>query len=68
MTEPVRRSRRGGPREVTISYGVPVAEASKDTAPGGDGIYSSFDRFLKQAIREYYDRGWTTQRATSTPS
>jgi hypothetical protein len=39
-----------------------VAEASKDTAPGGDGIYSSFDKFLKQAIREYYDRGWTTRK------
>ena len=39
-----------------------MAEASKDTAPGGDGIYSSFDRFLKQAIREYYDRGWTTRK------
>jgi len=39
-----------------------VAEASKETAPGGDGIYTSFDRFLKQAIREYYDRGWTTRK------
>jgi hypothetical protein len=39
-----------------------VAEGSKDTAPGGDGIYSSFDKFLKQAIREYYDRGWTTRK------
>src|SRR6185436_14087422 len=27
-----------------------------------DGIYSSFDRFLNQAIREYYDRGWTTRK------
>lgn len=39
-----------------------MAEASKETAPGGDGIYTSFDRFLKQAIREYYDRGWTTRK------
>jgi hypothetical protein len=39
-----------------------VAEASKDTAPGSDGMYSSFDKFLKQAIREYYDRGWTTRK------
>jgi hypothetical protein len=39
-----------------------VAEAPKDTAPDGDGIYASFDRFLKQAIREYYDRGWTTRK------
>jgi hypothetical protein len=39
-----------------------VAEASKETAPSGEGIYSSFDKFLKQAIREYYDRGWTTRK------
>jgi hypothetical protein len=39
-----------------------VAEASNDTAPGSDGIYASFDKFLKQAIREYYDRGWTTRK------
>ena len=28
----------------------------------GAGIYGDFDAFLKQAIREYYDRGWTTRR------
>lgn len=26
------------------------------------GIYANFDTFLKQAIKEYYDRGWTTRR------
>lgn len=26
------------------------------------GIYADFDSFLKQAIKEYYDRGWTTRR------
>lgn len=26
------------------------------------GIYADFDTFLKVAIREYYDRGWTTRR------
>jgi hypothetical protein len=26
------------------------------------GMYASFDAFLKQAIREYYDRSWTTRR------
>ena len=26
------------------------------------GIYSTYDAFLKQAIKEYYDRGWTTRR------
>jgi hypothetical protein len=39
-----------------------VAEASKEPASGSQGIYGSFDAFLKQAIREYYDRGWTTRR------
>ncbi|MBK7540156.1 MAG: hypothetical protein IPI49_33345 [Myxococcales bacterium] len=26
------------------------------------GIYGSFDDFLKQALKEYYDRGWQTRR------
>lgn len=39
-----------------------MADAPKDTAPGSDGIYGSFEKFLKQAIREYYDRGWTTRK------
>jgi hypothetical protein len=39
-----------------------VAEVSSEAVPGGDGIYTSFDKFLKQAIREYYDRGWTTRK------
>lgn len=39
-----------------------VAEPSKDTLPGADGIYTAYDKFLKQAIREYYDRGWTTRK------
>jgi len=38
-----------------------VAEPSKEpTAP--QGLYSSFDAFLKQAIKEYYDRSWKTRR------
>jgi hypothetical protein len=39
-----------------------VAEPSKETAAGAHGMYASWDAFLKQAIREYYDRGWTTRR------
>jgi hypothetical protein len=39
-----------------------VAEPSKETAASAQGIYTSFDAFLKQAIREYYDRGWTTRK------
>ena len=26
----------------------------------GRSIYNDFDSFLKVALREYYDRGWTT--------
>jgi hypothetical protein len=39
-----------------------VAEAAKDPGVQDKGIYSAFDAFLKQAIKEYYDRGWTTRR------
>ena len=39
-----------------------MAEASKEPAQGSTGIYGTFEAFLKQAIREYYDRGWTTRR------
>lgn len=39
-----------------------MAEPSKEPAAPDKGIYSSFDAFLKQAIKEYYDRGWTTRR------
>jgi len=39
-----------------------VAEPSKESAAQDKGIYTSYDSFLKQAIREYYDRGWTTRR------
>jgi hypothetical protein len=39
-----------------------VAEPSKETAAGTQGLYGSYDAFLKQAIREYYDRGWTTRK------
>jgi hypothetical protein len=39
-----------------------VAEPSKETAAGAQGLYGTYDAFLKQAIREYYDRGWTTRK------
>jgi hypothetical protein len=39
-----------------------VAEPSKDTAPSSQGLYTTWDAFLKQAIREYYDRSWTTRK------
>ena len=39
-----------------------MAEPSKDTAPSAQGLYTTWDAFLKQAIREYYDRSWTTRR------
>ena len=37
-------------------------EPSKEAAAGAQGLYSTFDAFLKQAIREHYDRGWTTRK------
>ena len=43
-------------------YGGLVAEASKVVPAGSQGLYNDFDAFLKQAIREYYDRGWTTRK------
>ena len=30
--------------------------------PEQAGIYGDFDAFLKQALKEYYDRGWNTRR------
>ena len=46
-------------------YAVPMAEGTSSAAgrvDSGAGIYGDFDAFLKQAIKEYYDRGWTTRR------
>jgi hypothetical protein len=39
-----------------------VAEPSKETAGTSQGLYTSFDAFLKQAIKEYYDRSWTSRK------
>ena len=39
-----------------------MAEASNPQAASSQGLYNNFDAFLKQAIREYYDRGWTTRK------
>jgi hypothetical protein len=39
-----------------------VADAGSQTVAQDKGIYTTFDAFLKQAIKEYYDRGWTTRR------
>ncbi len=44
-----------------LRYGWAVADA-KEAVPQDKGIYTSFDAFLKQAIKEYYDRSWTTRR------
>jgi hypothetical protein len=41
------------------------ADADPQARPpdaGGRSIYADFDAFLKVAIKEYYDRGWTTRR------
>ena len=39
-----------------------MSAASKEAAQGSQGLYGSFDAFLKQAIKEYYDRSWTTRK------
>ena len=39
-----------------------MAEPSKESAVAEKGLYTSYDAFLKQAIKEYYDRSWTTRR------
>jgi hypothetical protein len=39
-----------------------VAEPSKEPAASPQGLYATWDAFLKQAIREYYDRSWTTRK------
>jgi hypothetical protein len=38
-----------------------VAAETKTAAPDA-GIYGEFDAFLKQGIKEYYDRGWQTRK------
>jgi len=41
----------------------PGVSADEARAAGPDtGIYGEFDAFLKQAIREYYDRGWQSRK------
>ena len=39
-----------------------MAEPSKDTTASSQGLYTTWDAFLKQAIREYYDRSWTNRK------
>ena len=39
-----------------------MAEPSKDIAASPPGLYTTWDAFLKQAIREYYDRSWTSRK------
>ncbi len=40
---------------------VSAESTERATSPEG-GIYAEFDAFLKQAIREYYDRGWKSRK------
>ncbi len=47
-----------------MCYAKPMATV-RDSEPVesfAKGIYGDFDAFLKVAIREYYDRGWTSRR------
>jgi hypothetical protein len=50
------------PSPVKLRYPAFVAEVSKEPTGGSQGVYTTFDAFLKQVIREYYDRGWTTRK------
>lgn len=34
----------------------------KDVADAQQGLYTTFDAFLKQGIKEYYDRSWTSRK------
>ncbi len=38
------------------------SERAEAVADDRRSIYRDFDNFLKVAIREYYDRGWTTRK------
>lgn len=38
---------------------MPAPSAAAAATPG---IYSDFEAFLKQGLREYYDRSWTTRK------
>lgn len=40
----------------------PSGEPATGSSSGIAKIYESYDAFLKQAIKEYYDRGWKTRR------
>lgn len=51
---------KGQPPEAC--YARSMAEATAPARADQAGIYGDFDAFLKQAIKEYYDRGWTTRR------
>lgn len=39
-----------------------MAEAPAKEDSSARSLYGDWDAFLKQAVREYYDRGWTTRR------
>lgn len=37
-------------------------EGARGDDAAGSSLYLDWDSFLKQGIKEYYDRGWTTRR------
>jgi hypothetical protein len=40
------------------------AEGTTKQADLGPEVFDDYDAFLKQAIRDYYDRGWKSRRGT----
>jgi hypothetical protein len=43
-------------------YAFGVSAESTEAAVTDPGIYGAYDAFLKQAIKEYYDRGWQSRK------
>jgi hypothetical protein len=39
-----------------------MADRATATTAEATGIYRDFDAFLKQSVKDYYDRGWTTRK------
>ena len=47
----------------TSRYAYPMATAAPTRTDEYAAAYDSFDEYLKLAIKEYYERGWTQRRA-----
>ena len=41
---------------------LPVMAVTSEPAASATGLYADFDGFLKVALKEYYERGWTSRK------